>query len=118
MRALLGIGWRRWAARTGGVLSVVSEVWPRTWKACDAVARASPEAAQVAVGSLLWSLCLHLLAESALAACRQLALCDWRAGAGGDNELGSVGSGDWLGPAAVRMQADTGSRAGVMSEGH
>lgn len=46
----------------------------------------------------------HLPAELP-AACRESAGCDWRDVAGGDNELGSVGRGDWPRPAAVRMRA-------------
>lgn len=46
----------------------------------------------------------HLPAELP-AACRESVGCDWRDVAGGDNELGSVGRGDWPRPAAVRMQA-------------
>lgn len=38
------------------------------------------------------------------AAGRESAACDWRDVAGWDNELGSVGRGDWPRPAAVRMQ--------------
>lgn len=37
------------------------------------------------------------------AAGRKYSACDWRVG-GRDNEPGSVGRGDWPGPAAVRMQ--------------
>ena len=39
------------------------------------------------------------------AAGRESAVCDWRDVAAWDNELGSVGRGDWPRPAAVRMQA-------------
>lgn len=49
----------------------------------------------------------HLPAELP-AACRESAACDWRAVAGWDNELGSVGRGDWPRPAAVRLQTQTG----------
>lgn len=45
----------------------------------------------------------HLPAELP-AACRGSAACDWRHVAGWDNELRSVGRGDWPRPAAVRMQ--------------
>lgn len=51
---------------------------------------------EVAIGSSL---------QKYRAAGRELAACDWRDVVGWDNELGSVGRGDWPRPAAVRMQA-------------
>lgn len=51
---------------------------------------------EVAIGSSL---------QKYKAAGRESAACDWRDVVGWDNELGSVGRGDWPRPAAVRMQA-------------
>jgi hypothetical protein len=52
---------------------------------------------------LAWSL-RTLRPADLRAAGNKSAACDWRTGAGWDNELGSVGRGDWPGATAVRMQ--------------
>lgn len=60
---------------------------------------------EVAIGSSL---------QKCWAAGRESAACDWRDVAGWDNELGSVGRGDWPRPAAVRMQTGSQVLACVM----